>query len=53
MQNAQVAAKDSILNFLSRVAQHRDHCPFEKLRQEKPQVVSKVSSFCAQSTSCE
>lgn len=26
--------KDSILNFLSRVAQHREHCPFEKLRQD-------------------
>jgi len=30
----QGSALDSILNFLSRVAQHREHCPFEKLRQE-------------------
>jgi len=30
----QGSALDSILNFLSRVSQHRDHCPFEKLRQE-------------------
>ena len=31
----QGSALDSILNFLSRVAQHREHCPFEKLRQER------------------
>eukprot|EP00440_Ansanella_granifera_P031831 gb/GFBE01034542.1/.p1 GENE.gb/GFBE01034542.1/~~gb/GFBE01034542.1/.p1 ORF type:complete len:1280 (+),score=324.01 gb/GFBE01034542.1/:1-3840(+) len=30
----QGSALDSILNFLSRVAKHRDHCPFDKLRQE-------------------
>mmetsp|Transcript_74560 Transcript_74560/g.230433 ORF Transcript_74560/g.230433 Transcript_74560/m.230433 type:complete len:1277 (+) Transcript_74560:76-3906(+) len=30
----QGSALDSILLFLSRVAQHRDHCPFEKLRQD-------------------
>jgi len=30
----QGSALDSILLFLSRVAQHREHCPFEKLRQE-------------------
>jgi len=30
----QGGALDSILNFLSRVAQHRAHCPFDKLRQE-------------------
>lgn len=30
----QGSALDSILNFLSRVAHHREHCPFEKLRQE-------------------
>mmetsp|Transcript_77181 Transcript_77181/g.213364 ORF Transcript_77181/g.213364 Transcript_77181/m.213364 type:complete len:1277 (-) Transcript_77181:133-3963(-) len=30
----QGSALDSILLFLSRVAQHRDHCPFERLRQE-------------------
>jgi len=30
----QGSALDSILLFLSKVAQHRDHCPFERLRQE-------------------
>jgi len=30
----QGSALDSILLFLSRVAQHREHCPFERLRQE-------------------
>jgi len=30
----QGGALDSILHFLSRVAQHRAHCPFERLRQE-------------------
>lgn len=30
----QGGALDSILHFLGRVAQHRAHCPFERLRQE-------------------
>eukprot|EP00441_Pelagodinium_beii_P034026 CAMPEP_0197642028 /NCGR_PEP_ID=MMETSP1338-20131121/15800_1 /TAXON_ID=43686 ORGANISM="Pelagodinium beii, Strain RCC1491" /NCGR_SAMPLE_ID=MMETSP1338 /ASSEMBLY_ACC=CAM_ASM_000754 /LENGTH=1271 /DNA_ID=CAMNT_0043215093 /DNA_START=14 /DNA_END=3826 /DNA_ORIENTATION=+ len=30
----QGSALDSILNFLSRLAKHRDHCPFDSLRQE-------------------
>jgi len=30
----QGSALDSILSFLSRLAQHREHCPFERLRQE-------------------
>lgn len=30
----QGSALDSILRFLGRVAQHKDHCPFERLRQE-------------------
>mmetsp|Transcript_22006 Transcript_22006/g.62883 ORF Transcript_22006/g.62883 Transcript_22006/m.62883 type:complete len:1274 (-) Transcript_22006:103-3924(-) len=30
----QGSALDSILLFLSKVAQHREHCPFERLRQE-------------------
>lgn len=30
----QGSALDSILSFLSRVARHRDHCPFERLRQQ-------------------
>mmetsp|Transcript_3606 Transcript_3606/g.5600 ORF Transcript_3606/g.5600 Transcript_3606/m.5600 type:complete len:1280 (-) Transcript_3606:211-4050(-) len=43
----QGSALDSILNFLSRVAQHRDQCPFEKLRQELSNT-SVVLSFQAQ-----
>eukprot|EP00438_Fugacium_kawagutii_P025910 Skav200616 [mRNA] locus=scaffold4360:17183:36587:- [translate_table: standard] len=37
--------EDSILNFLSRVAQHREHCPFEKLRQDGQ--TGALSSMCA------
>eukprot|EP00931_Biecheleriopsis_adriatica_P101392 TRINITY_DN76542_c0_g1_i1.p1 TRINITY_DN76542_c0_g1~~TRINITY_DN76542_c0_g1_i1.p1 ORF type:complete len:1272 (-),score=340.55 TRINITY_DN76542_c0_g1_i1:76-3891(-) len=30
----QGSALDSMLTFFSNIAQHKDHCPFEKLRQE-------------------
>ncbi|CAK0901802.1 unnamed protein product, partial [Prorocentrum cordatum] len=30
----QGSALDSILSFLSRIARHREHCPFERLRQQ-------------------
>lgn len=30
----QGGALDAVLHFLSKVAQHREHCPFERLRQE-------------------
>ena len=39
-----MSLEDSILNFLSRVAQHREHCPFEKLRQE-PRLDASAPSF--------
>jgi len=40
----QGGALDSILHFLSRVAQHRAHCPFERLRKELTDLSSVASA---------